>query len=81
MKQFIRFVIVDDLKDAPCPRPNCNGTLICQNSEKVGEGSVRRFYYCNKCRSKPSDNKRVSPAGVLTLEVDMSQVRQIPASL
>lgn len=81
MKQTIRCIIVDDLKDSPCPRPNCSGLLICKNSRPAGRNSVRRLYYCNKCGCAPDDNKRVSPAGVLTLEVESAEIRRASASL
>ena len=77
----VRCVIVDDLKDTPCPRPTCSGILICQNSKQVGRSSIQRYYYCNKCGSAPNDNKRVTPAGILTLEVDDAQYRRASASL
>lgn len=77
----IRCVVVDDLKDTPCPRPSCSGVLICKNSKPVGESSVQRFYYCNKCGTGPADNKRVAPAGILTLEVDEASYRRATANL
>lgn len=76
----IRCIIVDDLKDTPCPRSSCGGVLTCQQTKPVGQNSIQRRYYCNKCGAAPDDNKRVTPAGVLTLDVDDAQYRRASAS-
>lgn len=77
----IRVIVVDDLKDTPCPRPNCTGLLVCKHTQPAGKNSVQRRYYCNKCGSAPADNKRVVPAGILTLEVDAAEILRASAIL